>query len=170
MSRRLTRWVTGVMATLILVVAAACGAEPAPDAAVPQLGTTLSRVDDAIVARDWESARRELQTLVAQTAAGADSGKLTQEQAERIQSAAARLLAELPDSPPPPSLSPTPSQSDTTSKEAEGQAEKSEEDRKKAEEKRKEAEEKRKEAEEKRKQEKGDDNKDDNDDEGEDHE
>ena len=144
MSRRLTRWVTCLIATAILAVATACGADPAPDVAVPQLGTTSSRVDDAIAAQDWEKARRELQTLIAQTAAGANSGKLTQEQANRIQSAAARLLAELPNSPPKPSPSPTPSQSRSPSKQADNQAEQSENKRKNAEKKSNEAEEERK--------------------------
>jgi hypothetical protein len=116
MSRSVARRTTSWVAAATLALTGACGDDLAPDAAVPALGKTLSRVDDSISDRNWEHARRQLQNLVAQTEDAANAGTLTQQQADRIQAAVARLLSELPDPPAQPTpASPTPTEPRTGS-------------------------------------------------------
>lgn len=135
MLRRAPRWVASLGAATLLVTTGGCGKEPAPDAAVPQLATALSRVDESISGKNWERARQELQNIISRTGMALEAGTLTKQQADRIQAAAARLLAELPDPPPqippPPPASPDPP---TTSDEAEDSEEEAEERREDAEE------------------------------------
>lgn len=115
MSRRTMRWATSLVAATVLVTTGGCGQEPAPDAAVPQLETALSRVDESIAGKNWERARQAVQKLISQTGAALEAGTLTQEQADRIQAAAARLLSELPDPAPSlPSSPPAPTDPETT--------------------------------------------------------
>lgn len=105
MSRRSVRWATPSVVGAILLTTGGCGGDPAPDVAVPRLETTLSRVDESIAGENWERARQAVQRLISQTEAALEAGTLTQQQADRIQAAAARLLSELP---APPPQSPTP--------------------------------------------------------------
>jgi hypothetical protein len=116
MSRSLARRATWWVAAATLALTGACSDDLSPDAAVPGLGNTLSRVDDSIADRNWKHARRQLQNLVAQTEDAANAGTLTQPQADRIQAAVARLLSELPDPPAQPTPpSPTPQEPGTGS-------------------------------------------------------
>ncbi|MFC8504188.1 hypothetical protein ACFUC1_17650 [Pedococcus sp. NPDC057267] len=98
---------TSLIAAIVLV-AGACSAKPTPDAAVPRLKSTLSRVDASLASGNYTLARTTLTSLIAQTQTALQDGKLSQEQADRIQAAAGRLLSQLPDPPThtPPSTTP----------------------------------------------------------------
>ena len=125
-TRRTTRWATTCVFAIIVLTTGACGKEPAPDAAVPRLETTLSRVDDSLTNRNWEGARTALQTLIDQAQAALEDGTIGREQSDRIQAAAARLLSQLPE--PPPQF-PSPQDLDTTpDDEKEDEEEEEEED------------------------------------------
>jgi outer membrane biosynthesis protein TonB len=116
MSRSLARRTTWCVAAATLALTGSCSDDLPPDAAVPGLGKTLSRVDDSIANRSWDHARRQLQNLIAQSENAANTGTLTQQQADRIQAAVARLLSELPDPPAQPTPpSPTPQEPGTGS-------------------------------------------------------
>lgn len=97
-----THWATSLVVGVLLVATGGCGEEPSPKTAVPHLESALSRVDESIMRRNWERTRKAVQRLIVQAGAAREAGTLTQEQADRIQAAAARLLSELPEPPPPP--------------------------------------------------------------------
>jgi hypothetical protein len=135
MSRSVKRRATWWVAAATLVLTGGCSDDLPPDAAVPGLAKTLSRVDDSIADRNWDHARRQLQNLVAQSEDAANTGTLTQQQADRIQAAVARLLSDLPDPPVQPTPpTPTPQEPGTgsngTDNEDEEAAEQREEERK----------------------------------------
>jgi hypothetical protein len=116
MSRAVARRATWWVAAATLALTGACSDDLPPDAAVPGLAKTLSRVDDSIADRNWDHARRQLQNLVAQSEDAVNAGTLTQQQADRIQAAVVRLLSELPDPPAQPTPpSPTPQEPGTGS-------------------------------------------------------
>lgn len=77
MSRPSVRWATSLVLGAILLTTGGCGAETAPDVAVPRLETTLSRVDESIAGEDWERARQAVQRLISQTEAALEAGALT---------------------------------------------------------------------------------------------
>ena len=113
MSRRSARLGAGVA---VLVLLAGCGGSSAPSDAVPALGTSLERVDDAIVEGRYDDARSELDELVANTTAARDDGDLEGAEADRILAAAAQVMSALPAEPaeeaedPPPAEEPSPTE------------------------------------------------------------
>jgi len=75
----------------------ACGGdEAAPSDEVPALGKQLERVDDAVEAGDYAKARAAVKDLVAQAAQAQVDGQLSDEQAQRIVTAARSVLENLP--------------------------------------------------------------------------
>jgi hypothetical protein len=86
----------------LLAAMTGCGSATPPGEAVPGLRTQLSRVDAALADREYTQARRALDALTRETAAARDAGRLTDEQANRILAAAARLAADLPAQAPVP--------------------------------------------------------------------
>ncbi len=99
---------------LVAVLAAGCGGDSTPADAAPELAEQLARVDRAVAAGDEARIRERVESLVTATEAVRDSGRLDDEEADRILTAADALLARLPAEepspkpPPPPSSSPTP--------------------------------------------------------------
>jgi outer membrane biosynthesis protein TonB len=93
MPRRSAR--LGVTAVMLVLVSG-CGGSSAPSDAVPALGTSLDRVDDAIVEGRYDDARGELDELVATTTNARDDGDLERSEADRILAAAATLMSALP--------------------------------------------------------------------------
>lgn len=147
-TQRTRRWATTFLFATLVLTTGACGEEPASDTSVPRLEMTLSRVDDSLANRNWEATRTALQTLIAQAQGALEDGTLGQEQADRIQAAAARLLSELPN-PPTQSPSPSPPSEDPETTPDEDDSDEAQERREEvAEERREEAEERREEAEE----------------------
>ena len=81
----------------VLLLLSGCGGDtPTPAEAVPELADTLSSLDDALADRRYAKARRVLNTLVQTTVDAREAGELAPEQADRVLSAAARLLSALP--------------------------------------------------------------------------
>lgn len=108
MSRSVCRALAAAAATAAVALAGGCAGDPAPGAAVPELRTLLSQVDEAVVGQNWADARTRIQQLVARADEAQQAGTLTQEQSDRIQAAAARLLAELPRPAPRATATPAP--------------------------------------------------------------
>ena len=77
----------------------ACGSsdEP-PGEAVPALATTLTAVESALGDGDNVKAEALLNKLVASTERNREAGKISEEEADRILAAIARLTAALPES------------------------------------------------------------------------
>ena len=114
-----------------LALVTGCGGSSAPSDAVPALGTSLERVDDAIVEGRYDEARSELDELVATTNAAREDGDLERSEADRILAAAAQVKSALPAEPaepaeepadepaeePAPSEEPTPTESESESEE-----------------------------------------------------
>jgi hypothetical protein len=100
---RMTEWMRRRLAAAALVLAVspallACGGdESAPSEQVPALGRHLAEVDAAIEAGDHAKARAAVKELVAQAAQAQVDGKLSDEQAQRIVTAARSVLENLPD-------------------------------------------------------------------------
>jgi hypothetical protein len=88
-------WRAGLVAGVLAVVAG-CGGAPAPGEAVPGLRSQLSRVDSALVDRQYGAARTALNALVRETVDAREAGRITADQADQILAAAARLAADLP--------------------------------------------------------------------------
>jgi hypothetical protein len=86
---------------LVLALAPAlvsCGGdEAAPSEQVPALGKHLEEVDAAVEAGDHAKARAAVKELVAETARAQVDGELSDEQAQRIVTAARSVLENLPD-------------------------------------------------------------------------
>jgi outer membrane biosynthesis protein TonB len=146
--------------TLAAVLTAGCGSDSTPADAAPELAEQLARVDRAVATGEERQIRERVDGLVAATESARESGRLDDEQADRILAAADALLAQLPaeepttESPPPPpsppTLSPSPDEDDGDEAEAEKEREKAK--KKRAEEAKKRAEEAKKRAEEQRKE------------------
>lgn len=102
----LTAWTRRLVALVVaptLLVLGGCGGTPeSPADAVPELTTTLERVDDALAAGRTEAARRQLEALTSATIEARDVGDLEEAEADRILAAATRLLALLPKPEPEP--------------------------------------------------------------------
>jgi eukaryotic-like serine/threonine-protein kinase len=75
-------------------------------AGAPALAEQLSRVDSALVDRDYAEARTALDGLIRDTIAARDAGQIDGDQADRVMAASAQLIAALPDI--PTNLLPTP--------------------------------------------------------------
>ena len=81
----------------VLLLLSGCGSDTTtPAEAVPELADTLSSVDGALADHRFAAARRSLNTLVQTTVDAREAGELEPEQADRVLSAAARLLSALP--------------------------------------------------------------------------
>ncbi len=94
------------LAATVLVCAialSACGGDPNPNDRVPQLGTTLSKVQNSLAEGETERAQAHLRALVDQTTAAREAGDLTELQAHTVLAAAASLLSALPEQAPEPS-------------------------------------------------------------------
>lgn len=78
------------------VLLAGCGSSSAPSDAVPALGDSLDRVDDAIVDGRYDDARTELDELVGTTTSAREAGDLESSEAERILASAAEVMSALP--------------------------------------------------------------------------
>jgi hypothetical protein len=94
------------------VLAAGCG-QDTPSEAAPELARQLAQVDRAVTTGDEAQIRERVEALVSATEAARDAGRLNDEQADRILSAADALLARLPEDAPPPKPSPPASSSPT---------------------------------------------------------
>ncbi|MGH8834904.1 MAG: serine/threonine-protein kinase [Actinomycetes bacterium] len=79
-------------------------------AGVPALAEQLSRVDGALVDRDYPAARAALDALIRDTIAARDAGQLSADQADSIMAASAQLIADLPSGVTNPSPTPTPTE------------------------------------------------------------
>jgi hypothetical protein len=75
-------------------------------AGAPALAEQLSRVDSALVDRDYAEARTALDGLIRDTIAARDAGQIDGDQADQVMAASAQLIAALPDI--PTNLLPTP--------------------------------------------------------------
>lgn len=89
-------WVPVAGLGLSLLLVAGCGGASAPAEAVPALGSILSGVDRAIVGKQFDQARRELDRLVQTTLAAREAGDIDSAQAEPILAAVISLTAKLP--------------------------------------------------------------------------
>jgi hypothetical protein len=87
-------------AALVLALAPAlvsCGGdEEVPSEQVPALGKHLEEVDAAIGSRDYAAARAAVKELVAEAARAQVDGELSDDQAQRIVTAARSVLERLP--------------------------------------------------------------------------
>jgi outer membrane biosynthesis protein TonB len=104
--RHVTRWVSVLALTAVL--AAGCG-QDTPSEAAPELARQLAQVDRAVTTGDVARIRERVESLVSATEAARDAGRLDDEQADRILSAADALLAQLPEEVPEEAPSPEPS-------------------------------------------------------------
>lgn len=91
-------WVqrAGVVASS-LVLTAGCAGSSAPSDEVPALGAALDRVDDAIVAGQYDDARGALDDLVATATTAREEGELGRAEVDRILAAADELRSALPE-------------------------------------------------------------------------
>lgn len=126
-----------VALALSAVLLVGCGSDSSPADAAPELADQLARVDRAVAAGDEARIRDRVESLVAATEAARDSGRLDDEQADRILTAADALIARLPAEEPPPKPSPSPTSSSPTpsptpDEEAEEESEEQEEEPKPA--------------------------------------
>jgi hypothetical protein len=99
---------------LTAVLAAGCGDDSTPAEAAPELAEQLASVDRAVAAGKEPMIRQRVESLVAATEAARDSGRLDEEQADRILAAADALLARLPAEKPTPKPTPSPPTSSAT--------------------------------------------------------
>lgn len=101
-----TAWMRRLVAVVVaptLLTLGGCGGTPdSPADAVPELASTLGRVDDALAAGRTQAARRQLEALTEATIEARDVGDLEEAEADRILAAATRLLALLPEPTPEP--------------------------------------------------------------------
>ena len=91
----------------VLLLSAGCANTDAPVQAVPELHTSLSQVDRAIVQHRPGQARRQLKQLIRTTVQAQDAGRLDSAQADAVLAAAAGLLNALPRPEPRPQPVPT---------------------------------------------------------------
>ncbi|TGN63679.1 hypothetical protein EXE59_06740 [Nocardioides eburneiflavus] len=89
------------VAALVLALAPALGScggdEAVPSEQVPALGKRLDEVDAAVGSGDYAGARVAVKELVAEAARAQVDGELSDEQAQRIVTAARSVLENLPD-------------------------------------------------------------------------
>lgn len=123
-------WLAGV----VLALTAGCGAGSSASERVPKLGTSLDRIDAAIVEGDHDAARALLDELVATATRARDSDRLGAGAAARIVDAAERLQSALPDETTPdeaapdettpvePQPTPEPSRTETSAPELDGES------------------------------------------------
>ena len=88
--------------TLAAVLTAGCGSDSTPADAAPELAEQLARVDRAVATGEEQQIRERVEALVAATEAARESGRLDDEQADRILAAADALLRRLPAEEPAP--------------------------------------------------------------------
>jgi hypothetical protein len=129
-----------VTLALTAVLAAGCGGDSTPADAAPELAEQLARVDRAVTTGDEARIRERVESLVAATEAARDAGRIDDEQADRILTAADALLGRLPaeepasepPSPPPspPTTPPSPEDEDEDKPEKHGKDKKDEKDEK----------------------------------------
>ncbi len=116
---------------LTAVLAAGCGGNSTPADAAPELAEQLERVDRAVTTGDEARIRERVESLVAATEAARDAGRIDDEQADRILTAADALLGRLPAEEPSPKPPSPPTSSPTTtspSPDEEGDEEEDEEE------------------------------------------
>jgi ABC-type glycerol-3-phosphate transport system substrate-binding protein len=100
---RMTKSMRRRVAAAVLALAMApalvsCGGdESAPSEQVPALGKHLEKVDEAVGSGDYAQARAAVKELVAEAARAQVDGELSDEQAQRIVTAARSVLENLPD-------------------------------------------------------------------------
>lgn len=100
---RMTEWMRRRVAAAAFVLALApalgsCGGDEAtPSEQVPALGKHLDEVDAAVGSGDHAAARTAVKELVAEAARAQVDGELSDEQAQRIVTAARSVLENLPD-------------------------------------------------------------------------
>ena len=99
---------------LTAVLAAGCGGDSTPADAAPELAEQLERVDRAVTTGDEARIRERVESLVAATEAARDAGRIDDEQADRILTAADALLGRLPAEEPSPKPPSPPTSSPTT--------------------------------------------------------
>ena len=87
-----------------LIVLAGCGGA---SNGTNELGAGLDRVDDAIVARDYDAARDALDDLESKTTSLADAGELSPVEKKALLAAVADLRTSLPADAPSPAQDPT---------------------------------------------------------------
>ena len=97
-----------------VLLASGCGGEATPADAAPELAEQLALVDRAVAAGDEAQIRERVESLIAATEAARESGRLDDEQADRILAAADALLQRLPAEEPAPKPSPSPPSSTPT--------------------------------------------------------
>lgn len=114
---------------------AGCGEDESPAERVPTLARDLERVDDAIVAREFEQAEAALDDIEAATEAALADDNLSDSDAERILAAVGSLRdalgertePEVTESPPTETPPPPPSDQDDNEGEGNGEDEKDKE-------------------------------------------
>ena len=92
-----SRWIPAALIT----TGAGCGTSTPPGEAAPGLRAQLSRIDTALAAQQYTTARTALDALVRETVTARNAGTLSADQAQPILAAAARLAADLPSTPRP---------------------------------------------------------------------
>lgn len=94
---RRARVVAALLALVLVPSLVSCGeSETPPSEQVPALGKQLDRVDAAVEDGDYEQARAAVKQLVATAARAQVEGELSDEQAQRIVTAARSVLENLP--------------------------------------------------------------------------
>jgi hypothetical protein len=78
-----------------LVLLSGCG-HSSPGGTVPALKGSLVQVDDALAAKQWQVARGTLDELIREVSTARASGRITTDQADRIQFTAKVLRSQLP--------------------------------------------------------------------------
>jgi hypothetical protein len=95
--RALTAVYVALVGALMMLALAGCSEDPPPGEAVPELATSLDKIDAAIEAGELAQARQAVEDLVAETAQARVDGDISDEQADQIFEAAHDVLAQLPD-------------------------------------------------------------------------
>lgn len=106
-----SRWIPAALAAALITTSAACGTSTPPGEAAPGLRAQLSRIDTALAAQQYTTARTALDALVRETVAARNAGTLSADQAQPILAAAARLAGDLPSTPRTTTTTPTPTTS-----------------------------------------------------------
>lgn len=91
------RWRLAVVAALVALTSTGCADDPAPSESAPALEDSLSKVDAAIEAGEFDEARRAVKDLISDAAQARVDGDIDDEEADRIFDAAQEVLAVLPD-------------------------------------------------------------------------
>lgn len=92
------RVATGALVLALVPVLVSCGGDDVvPSEQVPALGKHLDEVDAAVSAGDPAAARAAVKELVAEAARAQVDGELSDDQVQRIVTAARSVLENLPD-------------------------------------------------------------------------